>query len=91
MTRYGYNFVLLRDDENGKTKEEIIEHYNRFAGDHRQRQREAMDREFLDSIQDGKYTSVTRQYTGHSGIPAQARADGKLRDIVYVSRLIKWS
>ena len=89
MTRYGNNFVLIRM-KNGQSKEEIINGYNKFAQNTRQKIRKIRDREFLNSIPDGEYQAVVRQYTGYKDIPAQVRENGRLYDIVWISGVIRW-
>jgi len=89
MAQYGNNMVLVRT-ENGQSRDEIISRYNEFVAGTRQKAREAIDREFLNEIEDGQFQAIIRQYTGHAGVPFKASVDGQLKSIVWISTVIRW-
>jgi len=89
MNQYGNNMVLVRT-KNGQSKDEIISAYDEFVVGTKQKVRELIDREFLNEIEDGQFQAIIRQYTGHAIIPECALVDGHLRDIIWISAVIRW-
>jgi len=88
-TQYGNNFVVLYDDENGVTKEEVLQAYNEYAEGRRQQARIEYDVAALEELDENRrYATLIRQYTPFR--PARTLYNHHLYNRVFVSRCIQW-